>query len=287
MAGKSVKITAKGLAKDIFLIALGIAAAAFGLESFIVPNHFIDGGVTGISLLCNAYFNLPVALCLLLFNLPFIVMGYRQISPFFAVKSFVGIGVLSLVLVFVHFPVLTEDKLLIAIFGGFFVGAGIGFAMRGGGVLDGTEILAISLSRKTGATIGDIILIINIFIFLVGILVIGLESALYSVLTYLSASKTIDFILHGIEEYTSVTIISGSNAEIRTMIIEDMGYGVTVFKGEGGKSGEPIDILSVVVTRLEVSRLRRKVEEIDEKAFILTNAIDDANGGMVKKRALH
>lgn len=268
-------------------MSLGIASAAFGLESFIVPNDFIDGGVTGISLLFQAGFDLPIAAFLLVFNLPFIVMAYRQVSWLFALKSFIGITVLSIVLVTVHFPVLTHDKLLIAVFGGFFVGAGIGFSMRGGGVLDGTEILAISLSRKLGISIGDIILIINIGIFLIGIAVIGLEPSLYSVLTYLSASKTIDFILHGIEEYTAITIISPKNDEIRQMIVEEMGYGVTVYKGEGGKSNEPMNILSVIITRLEVPKLRRGIEAIDEKAFVLTHAIDDANGGIIKKRAVH
>ncbi len=279
--------TLRNLSKDAFFISLGIASAAFGLESFIIPNHFIDGGVTGISLLCKVGFDLPLAVFLLLFNLPFILMGYKQISALFAIKSFIGIALLTIILVSVPFPVLTQDKLLISVFGGFFLGAGIGFAMRGGGVLDGTEILAVYLSRKTGASIGDVILIINILIFGVGVAVIGLESALYSVLTYLSASKTIDFVIHGIEEYTMITIISPKNAEIRQMIVEEMGYGVTVYKGKGGKSDSDIDIVSTIITRLEIPRLRREIEQIDERAFVITHAVDDANGGMVKKRALH
>ena len=287
MTAKKISLSPIQLFKDIFLISIGIASAAFGLESFIIPNHFIDGGVTGISLLFKVGFDIPIAALLLVFNLPFIIMGYRQVSPLFALKSFIAIAVLSVILVSIPFPILTSDKLLVAIFGGFFLGAGIGFSMRGGGVLDGTEILAIALSRRTGLSIGDIILIINILIFMVGIAVIGLEPSLYSVLTYLAASKTIDFILHGIEEYTALTIISTKNMEIREMVITEMGYAVTVYKGEGGKSNEPINILSVIVTRLEVPRIRREIERIDDKAFILTNGIDDVNGGMVKKRALH
>lgn len=279
--------TFRNLLKDTMFMSIGIACAAFGLESFIIPNHFIDGGVTGISLLCKVLFDMPLAVFLLLFNIPFIVMGYRQVSPLFALKSFIGIAVLTLVLVFVPFPVLTQDKLLISVFGGFFLGAGIGFAMRGGGVLDGTEILAVYLSRKLGGSIGDIILIINIIIFSSGVAVIGLESAFYSVLIYLSAAKTIDFVIHGIEEYTMITIVSQKNNEIRQMIVEEMGYGVTVYKGKGGKTDSDIDIIATIITRLEIPRLRREIEQIDERAFIITHAIDDANGGMVKKRALH
>ena len=178
------------------------------------------------------------------------------------------------------------------LFGGFFLGAGIGLAMRGGGVIDGTEVMAIYFSKKTGLTIGDIILIVNIIIFSFAAWLLSFETALYSILTYLSASKTVDFIIEGIEEYTGVTIISAKNEELRIMITEKLGRGVTVYKGTRGygKTGEKkgeIDILYSVITRLEVARLNTEIEKIDPAAFVIMNRVKDTKGGMIKKRVLH
>jgi uncharacterized membrane-anchored protein YitT (DUF2179 family) len=196
-----------------------------------------------------------------------------------------------LCITFVHFPILTSDKLLVAVFGGTFLGAGIGFAMRGGGVLDGTEVLALFLSRKTGLTIGDIILAINILIFLVAAWLLSIETALYSILTYLSATKTIDFIIEGIEEYMGVTIISAKSEELRVMIIEKLGRGVTLYAGKRGfgKHGDAlasIDIVYTVITRLEIAKLNAEIERIDPNAFVIMSSIKDTKGGMIKKRPL-
>jgi uncharacterized membrane-anchored protein YitT (DUF2179 family) len=278
-------------AKSAVFIIIGIISAGFGLKSFLLPNDFIDGGATGISLLLTRIFNFPLPIIIILVNIPFILLGYRQIGNVFTIRTMLGILGLAICLAVVNYPMVTNDKLLVAVFGGFFLGAGIGFAIRGGGVLDGTEVLAIFISRKTGSTIGDIIMVINIIIFASATYFLGLETALYSMLTYLSASKTVDFLIEGIEEYLGVTIISRKNDEIRQMIINIIGRGVTVYKGTGGygKKGvlnQDTEIVFTVVTRLEIARLRSEIEKIDDDAFVVMHSIKDTKGGMIKKRTL-
>lgn len=275
----------------VYLLA-GVFSAALGLESFILPNGLFDGGVTGLSLLAARFVHLPLSVFLIVLNLPFIWLGYRQLGQGFAIRALAAILGLALVLVVVPFPVITQDKMLIAVFGGFFLGAGIGLAMRGGGVLDGTEILAVYLSRKASLSVGDFVLILNILIFIVVALVLSVQTALYSILTYLAASKTIEFVVNGIEEYTGVTIISENSDAIRRALTERLGRGVTVYAGHRGygSHGEqpsPIDIVFTVVTRLEVSQVTAEVNRLDPRAFIIMHSVNDAKGGMVKKRALH
>lgn len=275
-----------------FQVLLGAASAAFGLKSFLLANGFIDGGITGISLLISALTGFALPFLIILLNIPFIILGYRQIGRNFVLKTSIGIILLAIFVASYNFPVLTNDKLLVSVFGGFFLGVGIGLSMRGGGVIDGTEIMAIYLSKRMGLTIGDIILIFNIIIFSFAAWLLNFETALYSILTYLSASRTVDFVIEGIEEYTGVTVISAKNEEIRIMITENLGRGVTVYKGTRGfgKTGEKkgeIDILYSVITRLEVARLNTEIEKIDPAAFVIMNSIKDTKGGMIKKRIHH
>jgi uncharacterized membrane-anchored protein YitT (DUF2179 family) len=277
---------------NTFLIVLGVFSAAFGLKSFLLSNDFIDGGITGISLLVSAVSGINISILIVLLNIPFIILGYTQIGRTFVIKTTLGILGLAVCLATINFPILTDDKLLVSVFGGFFLGAGIGLTMRGGGVIDGTEVMAISFSKKTGLTIGDIILIVNIIIFSFAAWLLSFETALYSILAYLSASKTVDFIIEGIEEYTGVTIISAKNEELRIMITHDLGRGVTIYKGTrgfdktAGTAGD-IDILYTVITRLEVAKLNTEIEKIDPAAFVIMNSIKDTKGGMIKKRVLH
>jgi len=285
------RLTIQEAMRSGVFILIGIFSAAFGLKSFLLPNNFIDGGATGISLLLSRILHLPLPIIILLVNIPFIMLGYRQIGKVFTVRTILGIVGLAICLAVVNYPPVTNDKLLVAVFGGFFLGAGIGFAIRGGGVLDGTEVLAIFISRKTGTTIGDIIMIINVVIFSSAVYFLGLETALYSMLTYLSASKTVDFLIEGIEEYLGVTIISRKNNEIKQMISDSLGRGVTIYKGTGGfgKRGhinQEMEIVFTVVTRLEVSRLKSEIEKIDDDAFVVMHSIKDTKGGMIKKRPL-
>ncbi|MBS4043643.1 MAG: YitT family protein [Chitinophagaceae bacterium] len=279
------------LFKDIFYISLGIVSAGFGLKGFLLPNNFIDGGATGISLLISSVtlFSFPVLIVLI--NIPFVYMGYKQLSKGFAIKSFIAILALAIVVATVDYPIITSDKLLVAAFGGFFLGAGIGLSIRGGGVIDGTEVLSIYISRKTGLTIGDILLFVNIIIFSVAAYLLSVETALYSILTYLAASKTVDFIVEGVEEYTGVTIISSHASEIKKMLTDTLGRGFTVYQGKSGfgRRGEnslAADIIYTVITRLEIARLQAEVEKIDPNAFMVMSSVKDTKGGMIKKRPL-
>jgi len=290
MGFRELKITVLRTARDILLIILGIFSAAFGLESFLLPSNFIDGGATGISLLISEIAKVPLYYLLILINIPFVLLGYKTVGQQFAIKTALAITGLAFCVAFIHFPAITHDKLLVAVFGGFFLGAGIGLSVRGGAVIDGTEVLAIYLSRKLGTTIGDIIIGINIIVFSTAAYLINIETALYAMITYLAASKTLDFIIEGIEEYTSVTIISSHSEQIREMIINKMGRGVTLYSGKGGfgKSGQArdVDIVFTVITRLELNKLKTELVKIDPNAFIVMSSVKDTKGGMIKKRPL-
>ncbi|PJE81258.1 hypothetical protein COU58_03435 [Candidatus Pacearchaeota archaeon CG10_big_fil_rev_8_21_14_0_10_32_42] len=277
--------------KEYFLIILGIVVAGFGLKGFLIPNGFIDGGVTGISLLIHFITPIPVEILILIINLPFIFLAAKQISKNFALKTFVAIVGLSLCLWLIDYPLITTDKLLISIFGGFFLGAGIGLSVRGGSVLDGTEVISLYLSKKWSVSVGEILFLINIIIFSFAAVLLGIESALYSILVYLTAFKTLDFIVIGIEEYIGITIISEKSKEIRKILTRDLKKGVTVYKGEGGYSEEDsrslgLDILYTIITRMEVSRVKGEIKSIDPSALIIEQSLNDVSGGRVKKRAL-
>jgi len=275
------------------LIVAGILSAGMGLKGFLMSSRFIDGGVTGISMLVSDVLGFPLAVLIPVINLPFVALAYRQIGTRFAVRSALAISGLALCLFLVHFPDVTPDKLLTAVFGGFFIGAGIGLAIRGGAVLDGTEIAALIVSRNSSfLRVGDVILILNIFIFLAAAFFLGGESAMYSILTYVAASRTIDFLIHGVEEYTGITIVSTKNTEIKAELIERLHRGVTVYHGSGGKgsSGEREDyqeILYCVVTRLEIGAIKSAVKGIDPHAFLTTQSLNDVEGGLIKRPVLH
>jgi uncharacterized membrane-anchored protein YitT (DUF2179 family) len=273
---------------NLLLIALGILSAGMGIKGFLLSSHFIDGGVTGVSMLLASVLGQPLALLVPLINLPFIALGFRQIGWVFALKSMLAIAGLSVCLAFVNYPDVTPDKLLTAVFGGFFIGGGIGLAIRGGAVLDGTEIAALLISKNSHLLkVGDVILILNIFIFATAAYFLGIDSALYSVLTYIAASKTIDFLLHGLEEFTAIIIMSEKNDEIREAIVRVLSRGVTIYNGRGGMTGKPMHILYCVVTRLEIGRVKNLVNKIDETAFIVIHPLADATGGIIKKTTLH
>jgi uncharacterized membrane-anchored protein YitT (DUF2179 family) len=268
---------------------LGIVAAGFGLNGFLLPNKFIDGGVTGVSLLLTELTQLPFSVLIILINIPFIFLSYFTLGKSFAVKTLLAIIGLGICVAFVHFPIITNDKLLVSIFGGIFLGAGIGLTIRGGGVIDGTEVLAIYVSKKMGLTIGDIIIIINVLIFGSAAFLLSIETALYSMITYFAASKTLDFIIEGIDEYIGVTIVSSHCKEMRDMIVQTMGRGVTVYKGAKGvgKRGErdDLDIIYTVITRLEINKLNTEIEKISPTAFVVMTSVKDTRGGMIKKKA--
>jgi len=269
-------------------ILLGILSACMGIKGFLLSSHFIDGGVTGISMLISAVTGTPLSIWIVVVNLPFVAVGYRQIGGGFALRSVLAIGGLSVALAIIPFPDVTPDLVLTAVFGGFFLGAGIGLAVRGGAVLDGTEIAALLISRQSHLfKVGDVILLFNVALFLVAMSLLGVDKALYSILTYVAAARTLDFVIHGIEEYTAITIVSRASGEIAAQIMAKLGRGVTVYKGRGGLSFEDQEILYCVVTRLEVGRVNNIVRALDQSAFITSHALADVQGGMVKHPGLH
>ena len=281
------------LFQDVFLIMLGILIAGFALKGFLVPNHFFDGGVTGISLLLHELYHFNLAYVILIANLPFIIISYFTVSKKFAFKTLGCIALLSICLLFFPYPVITSDKLLISIFGGFFIGLGIGLIMRAGCALDGVEVLALYTFKKTSFTVTEIILAINIAIFSVAAIKLGLETAMYSILTYFAATKTIDFVVEGIEAYSGITIISGKSELIKYRLVNELSRGITVYKGERGflpgqfETHTDCDIIFTVVTRLELRKLKNVVHEIDPKAFVFASPVKEASGGVLRRRLVH
>lgn len=288
---KELTISVKRIIKDALFILVGIFAAGFGLRGFLLPNDFIDGGAMGISLMVYELTKIPLPFLIVLVNLPFIILGIKVVNKTFAFKTILAILGLAIVVSIIPYPQITSDKLLISIFGGFFLGTGIGLAIRGGSVIDGTEVLAIFVSRQRGSSIGDIIMIINIIIFTFAAYLLSVETAMYAMLTYLSASKTVDFIVEGFEEYMGITIISDYSDDIRIMLRDELKRGYTVYKQKkgSGKKGEKIqesEIIYTVITRLEIGKLYSEIEKIDSDAFIITQSVKNIKGGLVKKRPL-
>ena len=279
--------------KDIIYTLFGTLICGFALKSFLIPNNFLDGGITGISLLLHELYHIDIALLIILLNVPFIIAGGMHVNRKFAFKMLASIMLFSLWLVLLPYPIVTSDKLLVSIFGGFFLGLGVGLAMRGGCAIDGIEVLALYTLKRSSFTISEIILGLNVILFLIAALKLGLETTLYSMLTYFTASRTISYVIEGLEEYTGVTIISGKSDEIKQRLVNDLGRGITVYKGERGYLKESFDvhhdcdIIFTIVTRLEVRRLRNLVHSVDGKAFIFTNTIKEAAGGVLKHHRGH
>ena len=274
--------------KNAVFIVLAVFSAAMGIHGFLLSSRFIDGGVTGISMLISDVLGWSLPLLIAVINIPFIALGYRLIGRAFAIRSILAIAGLSLCLATVPFPDVTPDKLLTAVFGGVFLGAGIGLAIRGGAVLEGTEIAALLISRNVHILrVADVILGLNILIFLTAAFFLGVESALYSILTYFAAAKMLDFILHGLEEFTAVTIMSAKSDAIRIAITEGLRRGLTVYKGRGGVNNVEQEILMCVVTRLEVGKIKSIIKEHDPVAFIMVHALSDVSGGVHRRKSIY
>ena len=267
------------------LILLGILSAGMGLKGFLLSSNFIDGGVTGVCMLLAKTTSVPLAVWLPVINLPFVGVGFRYVGAAFALRSTLAIAGLTAVLATVPYPDVTHDLVLTAAFGGIFIGAGIGLAVRGNAVLDGTEIAALLISRRGDLLrVGDVILLFNVVLFLVAMFVLGIDEALYSILTYVAATQTLDFVLYGIDEYTAITIVSDQHAVIRERITRELGRGVTVYRGYGGLSGAERLILYCVVTRLEIGKVKAIVRDLDSHAFVVFHPLTGAEGGVVKQR---
>lgn len=270
------------LITDLSLILIGIVAAGFGLKGFLLPNHLIDGGVTGISMLISALYNIPLFILLLIINMPFIVLGFKKMGYRFALKSTLAITGLALCLFFIEFPLVTHDKLLTSIFGGIFLGFGIGLTIRSGAVLDGTEIAALYVNQsKYKLKVGDVILLFNILIFASAAFLLGIEPAMYSVLTYISASKTMDFLIHGLEQYNTMIIISPKYTAIRDTILSTLKRNIFSYSIYESLNNDKHEVLYCVVTRLEVINIRKIIHQIDPVAFITVHPLASAEGASI------
>lgn len=281
------------LLQDGALMLLGILLAAIGLKGFLVPNHFFDGGVTGMSLLVHEIWHFNLGTVLFLMNLPLMIAGYFSVGSKFAYRMALAVILLGVALHFLPVFALTADKLLISIFGGVFLGTGVGLVMRSGTALDGIEVVALYTVKRTSFTIVEIIFGINVMIFAIAAFRFGIETALYSILTYFTATRCIDYVVEGIQAYTGVTIISAKSEVIKYQLVNKMGKGITVYRGERGflpgkfEISSECDIIFTVITRLELRRLKNLVAEIDPQAFVFANTIKEASGGVIKRKQGH
>lgn len=269
--------------KKFSMICLGSLIAAIGLEEFLIPNNVIDGGIVGISIMASSIFELPLGFFLVAFNIPFLIYGAKNIGRQFAVTTAVAICFLSFwSWVFKPIPNLTADVFLATIFGGIIDGIGVGLIMRAGGSLDGTEIVAIVMDKRTVFTVGEIVMFMNLFILSAAGFLFGWDKAMYSLIAYFVISKMIDVVLKGLEEKYSVMIVTSKEEEVATALLDGLGRGVTKIYGAGGYKGTAREILYSVVTRLEVGNLKETVRAVDPGAFIIVNVVYDSVGGHMK-----
>jgi len=281
------------LLQDILLMVFGAAIAGIALKCFLVPNRFFDGGVTGFSLLVHELYHINLTAVIISLNIPFIIISYFSVGKRFAIRTFISIVLLGICLYYIPEFAVTNDKLLVAIFGGVFLGIGIGLIMRAGAALDGIEVLALYTLKRTSFTITEIILGINILIFSIAAFKFGIQTSLYSVLTYFAATSTINYVVEGLQAYTGVTIISGKSEEIKYQIVNNLGRGITVYKGERGflpgkfDVSSDCDIIFTVVTRLEMRKLKNLVYNVDANAFVFASTIKEASGGIIRRRQGH
>jgi uncharacterized membrane-anchored protein YitT (DUF2179 family) len=274
--------------KKYVLIFLGSVLAAVGLEIFLIPNQIIDGGVIGISIIASFLTKFPVGAFIFVLNIPFLIVGYKQIGKTFAISTLFAVASLSIWVSFLHpVPGLTKDVLLAAVFGGIILGIGVGLIIRYGGSLDGTEIVAIILDKRSGFSVGEIIMFFNIFILSSAGLVFGWDKAMYSLIAYFIAYKMIDITVQGLNESKAVFIISEQAEKIAEVLMARLGRGVTVLHGKGGYSGEAKSVLYTVLTRLEIAKLKTIINEIDENAFVTIHDVHEVMEGKNQKRAIH
>jgi len=272
---------------ESFQISIGILLASIGLKAFLLPNGFLDGGVTGIAILISQLFTINISIILLLVSIPFLLIAWKTLTKKIALKSFLSITALAIVIHFENFTSVTDDKLLIAIFGGLFLGSGIGITIKNGAVLDGSEILGIFINNRFGISIGKVILLFNIILFSITAFLISIEVSMYSVLTFLITAKVIDLMIEGFEDYIGLMIVSEKSIEIETSLSKEIGVGITIYKGAKGygRKGlkEQKEIIHTVINRIDINRTYRLVEQLDDKAFIIEFDVNNVKGGILKK----
>ena len=287
---KSIEWDKVSSVKSMLQIVLGVSLAVFAMKGFMIPNRFMDGGITGTSILIHEIFHINISLLVIVFNLPFIYLGYRRIGKTFAVQTTLAVILLALGLYFIDIKPITSDKLLIAIFGGILIGTGMGLIIRSGGVIDGAEVVAVFTKKKTGFSNSEIIMAFNTVIFGVAAIQFGIEMAMYSIITYFAATRATDYVVDGIEQYTAMNIISAKQDEVKDILVNDMGKGITVYKGERGYMPGSFDIkidceiIVTVVTRLEIVQIKDAIMKLDPKAFVYIQSISEATGGILKAK---
>jgi len=278
--------------QSIVYTTLGLFIAVIALKGFMIPNSFLDGGVTAISILVNKVFKIHMSVLLIVFNLPFLIIGYRKMGKTFIIQSLLAILIMAALMYFVNIPTVTEDKVLIAVFGGFLMGLGIGLVIRGGAVIDGLEIIAHYTTKKVAFTTSEIIMLFNSLVILGAAVNFGIETGMYSILVYYTAMKTSDYVVDGFEEFTALSIISREFDPVKSLIVNDFGKAITVFKGERGylpgsfNIKHNCDIIMTVVTRLEIHRIKQKVSKIDPDAFFYVQSIKEVKGGLIKQSSI-
>lgn len=282
------KLPKAEIGKRMVLICFGAVLMAIGLEIFLVPNRVIDGGIVGISIILSHLTKVKLGIYLFFLNVPFFFIGYNQIGKTFALSTLLGVGVMSFTTALLHpVPVLTEDLLLASVFGGIILGIGVGLVIRYGGSLDGTEVLAILFNKQSPFSVGEIIMFFNLFILGSAGFVFGWDRAMYSLIAYFIAYKTIDVVIQGLDESKSAWIISENPNEVGQAILARLGRGVTYLNGEGAYTGDNKKVIFCVITRLEEAKLKSIVEELDPSAFLAVANITEVRGGRFKKKSIH
>lgn len=281
-------LSAKMIVKRMLFILVGALLMAVGLEFFLVPNEVIDGGIVGISIILSHLTDVQIGFYIFVLNLPFFFIGYKQIGKTFALSTLLGVIILSIATSIFHdLPVLTGDPLLATVFGGIVLGVGVGIVIRYGGSLDGTEILAILFNKRTPFSVGETIMFFNLFILGSAGFVFGWDRAMYSLMAYFIAFKTIDIVIQGLDESKSAWIISEQYEQIGEAILARLGRGVTYLNGEGAYTGDDKKVIFCVITRLEEAKLKAIIDEIDPSAFFAVATIAEVRGGRFKKRDIH
>lgn len=271
----------------VLLMILGATLYSIGLEIFLIPNNIIDGGIVGISIMVSHFTNIPLGILTFILNIPFFVIGYKQIGKTFTISTLFSVVCYSIgISIFKPIPGITQDVLLASVFGGIIAGLGIGIIIRSGGSTDGAEIVAIILDKRSTFSVGQIVLFFNFFILTSAGFVFGWDRAMYSLIAYFIAIKLIDIIVEGIDESKAVFIISSKHEDISQAIMDRLGRGITLLNGKGGYKGVATDVIYVVVSRLEISKLKSIVHGFDENALVTIGSVD-TSGKSYKKKAIH
>ena len=272
---------------EIFQIAIGIFLASVGLKMFLLPNGFLDGGATGIAILLSELFDFSISYLLIIVSTPFLLLAWFSLTRRIFVKSVLSIIALAIIIHFENFEPITDDKLLIAIFGGLFLGSGIGLTIKNGAVLDGSEVLGIFANERFGFSVGKVILVFNIILFAATAMLLSIEIAMYSILTFIITAKVIDLMIEGFEDYVGLMIVSNKAKDINRELINVIGTGTTLYRGSEGYGKRGVqsseEIIHTVINRIDIKRTYSLIDSIDKNSFIIEFDVNNIRGGIRTK----